>query len=409
MKPLAIGCHVFAGGFTMGVRKHFRVPAQLERHNFGTESVAANLPETEFVNRDNWEDWPSYEGAKFLYGNPRCTGFSLVTSGHDESIHGPFAKCTEDIHELCKHGVKEDFDLVIWESVQQAFTTGRPLLDYLRDNYFAGKGYRIAHVFLNAASFRNAQIRKRYFFVAYRDDRNFNVEPPVLPARQVTVGDILGPLMGRSAHESKRDGTYDFDTFTQLGKDERKIAPLLDEGSCLNSFASRRGDELKEISPEKWEKWDDRTSEMPFSMHCIRKLRWDWCSPTLFSACARLIHPKKNRPITVGEAATLMGWDAGSYPRGDGPYAQIVKGVCPEVGEWLAKQALLYLDGSWGKEDWDTKYDHHEKRWVGHDYTSWDVKPQEKVLHLSNYTPPFPQWDERKERRKEERYANGLS
>jgi site-specific DNA-cytosine methylase len=405
-KPVAVGCHVFAGGFTMGVREHFRVPAQLERHNFGTETVEANLRGTKFVNEDNFEDWKDHKDvwggdAKFIFGNPRCTGFSLVTSGHDETIHGPWAKCTQDIHELCKFGIAQDFDLICWESVQQAWTIGRPLLTYLKDNYFLPAGYRVAHLFLNASSFGNAQQRKRYFFVGYKADRNFNVVPPTLLPRQKLVKDVLGPMMRRKTNAVKYIEDYDENSWVVTSPEEAKVIASLPEGWCLNSMARHQYDELKALSPAFAQRWDRRCSDMPFSMHGVSKLRWEWNCPTMFSSCVRLIHPKLNRPITVGECAALMGWPDGMYPRGRNPFPQIVKGICPEVGVWLAEQAKLYLDDSWGNDDWDTAWNDQTQRWEGYDYTDAVTKPDEKVIDLTKYVPPFPE--------KEAHYAQRLS
>jgi len=113
----AVGCHVFAGGFTMGVKRVFDVECQLESHGFGKETCEA-VAKVPFVNRPD-ANWPDVE-AQFLYGNPRCTGFSCITSGYDEDTHGPWAKQTEDIHQLCNYAAGR-YDIIIWESVQQAF------------------------------------------------------------------------------------------------------------------------------------------------------------------------------------------------------------------------------------------------------------------------------------------------
>jgi len=43
-KPTALGCQIYAGGFTLGVRRYFRVLAHLELNNYGVSTVARNLP-----------------------------------------------------------------------------------------------------------------------------------------------------------------------------------------------------------------------------------------------------------------------------------------------------------------------------------------------------------------------------
>lgn len=379
----ALGVHVFAGGFTMGVRRVADVVAQLEVHDFGGDTVRAmGIP---FINAASWREWPKYAGVDLVYGNPRCTGFSCITAGYGEDAHGPWSNQTKDVHELCQYGVNAGIDTIIWESVQQAYSVGRELLDYLRDELFKPNGYRIAHVFINAASFGNAQTRRRYFFVAYRG-RNFNIDPPKLPTRHATVRDVIGSMSGRTTNAvrlSRPGAEYDRDTHTLLNEREQAVVPHLGPKMCLNKYARLHTDELKRVCHKYWKTWVERASSRPFSLHCISRIRWDYHCPTLHSSCSRLIHPEHDRPLTVGELATLMGW-GDVLPRGDKPVHQIAKGVVPDVGEWLAKQVALHRSDAWGRDDWSTRYDHRHGAWKGERHTS---QPVEKVLDMTQYYP----------------------
>lgn len=369
----AVGIHVFAGGFTMGVQRVMNVKCQLEQHGFGQETCEA-LCKVPFVNVPS-ADWPDVE-AQFAYGNPRCTGFSTITAGYDSDTHGPWAKQCEDIHTLCRYAAGR-FDVIVWESVQQAFSTGRPLLDYIRDEYFVPKGYRIAHVLINAASFGNAQQRKRYFFVAYRDNLKFNIEPPLLASPyEPVLWDAIKHLRGRETHEEVRGEGYDFDTYTRLGPDEAALVPHMPNGWCMNAMAEF----AYEIIPESMKRvWDTRASNMPFSMHCVSRLCYFRPCSTLHSSCGRWLHPEYDRPITYGELSTVMGWP--DIPRGNGPCAQMAKGVVPDVGEWLAKQAQHCLNGYWGTDDWESTYNPNTCTWDGDDATG----KVEKTFNLTKY------------------------
>ena len=42
-KPLAVAAHVFAGGFAVGMRRHFDVPVHLEVSNYGV-ATARRMP-----------------------------------------------------------------------------------------------------------------------------------------------------------------------------------------------------------------------------------------------------------------------------------------------------------------------------------------------------------------------------
>lgn len=378
----AVGVHVFAGGFTMGVQRECDVITQLETHDFGGETARQFVP---FLNAERWEDWPVIE-CEMVYGNPRCTSFSCITAGYDACTHGPWAKQTQDVHDLCAYGVKVAAPVIVWESVQQAFTVGRPLLDRLRDEVFVPAGYRIAHLFLNAASFGNAQRRRRYFFVAYSNDLRFNVEPPDLQPRATTVRDVLQHFTARNVRpaEFNRCDEYDGDCYVKLNLDESSVVPHLSQGVSLNSFAREHEDLLEVVSPRYYETWMCRESGMPFSMHCIRRIRWNACSPTLWGACHRLIHPLFDRPLTVRELSALMGWRI--LPRGLKPAAQIAKGVVPAIGTWLAQQVRLCLDEAWGRDDWQATYNSRNGCWEG-EYLRRDET--EKTFNLTRYEPPY--------------------
>lgn len=385
----AVGCHVFAGGFSMGMRKQLEVTGQLEIHDFGRGTVEERL-RLPFFNADSWEGWRAtkiWKDCDVIFGNPRCTGFSTITSGYDSSVHGACAACTKDIWDLCHFGVEKKMPLVIWESVQQASSVGRPLLDRLVNEVFGPAGYRVCHLFLNAAAFGSAQYRRRYYFIAYRGG-NFNVEPPTLPKRHTTVRDVIGPMVDRKAWPCKslyNDAQYDRDAYTPLMYGGPELIPHLLPGECFNIMGKRREEVMKKYAPAMWEKWNDRISDLPFSLHCPRRLHWDGLCPTLASSCGNFVHPSLHRHLTVGEIASLMSWKC--IPAGPKPIAQIAKSVCPCVAEWIGKQCNLFLDNHWD-EDWESTYSHHTGEWVGRYLTD---KPMEKTFNLTYYAPPKPE------------------
>ena len=123
---------------------------------------------------------------------------------------------------------------------------------------------------------------------------------------------------------------------------------------------------------------------MPFSCHCVRRIAWDMQCPTIHGSAGRFLHPSEDRPLTVREMSLLMGWPDGMTPRGYNPVGQIAKGVCPEVGVWLAEQVQLYLDDEWGDEDYESSYDDLAGQWVGR---RCDPGQTEKVFDLTKYAP----------------------
>jgi site-specific DNA-cytosine methylase len=375
----AVGVHVFAGGFTMGVSRECEILAQLECHGFGLDTAR-------HVANNQWpvinappSEWPVFTDVDLVYGNPRCTGFSTMTSGYDEDTHGPWSKQCQDIHDLCGYGVKCNAKLIIWESVQQAYCVGKPLLDKLRDSLFVPAGYKLAHVFMNAASFGNAQQRKRYFFVAYRQGK-FNVSPPELDPYAASLWDAIGHAIDRPTHECtfRRGEDYDDGSYIKLTPDEEFCVPLMPNGWDLNTLAKRRSHVLP---PQFKLTYDHRGSDIPFSLHTICRIVWDKQSPTLHSSSGRMLHPERDRPLTVGELSMIMGWPC--IPRGYQPQAQIAKGVVPAVGQWLAQQARACIEGRWHDEaDFELSFDSKNDEWIGREF---DEPPVEKVFDLTQY------------------------
>ena len=250
--PNGVGVHVFAGGFTRGVRQVLPVVGQLEIHNFGRETVESmGLP---FMNSEKWQDWQDYretwKDCSFCYGNPRCTAFSSYSAGHGADVRGPKAAPTQDIWDLCRFGVKAGMELIAFESVQQAYTVGKQLLNMLRDQLFVPNNYRIAHIFVNTAAEGNAQNRRRYFCVAYKNHRNFNVVPPDLAKYRTVVRDVLAHDIFKTTkvNETRVCGhghsNYDYGSYTRLNSDDAAVVPHMIQGDSLTSLARR--------DPENW-------------------------------------------------------------------------------------------------------------------------------------------------------------
>ena len=373
----AIGIHVFAGGFSMGVRRVFDVNEQLELHGFGRETIEQRL-NMEFTNVDRWNDWPDRD-VQFAFGNPRCTGFSCITCGYDDTAHGPWSAPTKDIWDFCYYVVRSKIPIAIWESVQQAYSTGRPLLDKLRDEIFVPAGYRIAHILLNYGSFGNAQQRKRYFFVAYKGG-NFNIRPPQLDEYMATTYDAIWNMRGRDTHVMTRGGDeYTPDSYYPLTPSEWFDVPHIPPCGSLNGLARHYPGMMHKKHQETWKY---RKSDMPFSLHCISRQAWTKPFATIHSSACRFLHPSLNRPVTIGELSRVMGW-GDVIPAGPKPVAQIAKGVVPEAGEWLARQAELFLLGHWGQEDWESSYNAARGIWEGRETPGF----VEKEFDMTQYFP----------------------
>lgn len=358
---IAVGVHAFGGGFTRGVRRIFDVPAQLEIHDLGRYTV--NAMGIDFIREKAWEKWPKIDAA-FVFGNPRCSAFSSMTP--TIASRGAWCKQTQDIHDLCLYALSIKTNVVAWESVRGAYTIGEELLSYLTNEMFVPNGYRIAHIFVRGIDFGNAQRRHRYFYVAYRG--RFNAEQPNFD--RVTTRDVIGHMMSRKTYPRRieaKNSSYDADSFAIINDDLRKCIPYVRQGEGLNGMATRDdGETLEKISSRLYETWLFRSSAIPLGISTIPRMTWDSC-PVLHGGCSHFIHPELDRPITVGEASALMGWD--EIPSGDYPMRQLAKGIIPNAGWWLSQRIMECLSNMWGREDFGilksgeryNSYEHDEK------------------------------------------------
>lgn len=175
----AIDVHGFGGGFTLGmVQAGFDLVAKKGREvGFGVLNVLANrdlIPgawEVESGDPDRWLP----QDAELVFGNPPCSGFSTLSPKH---FRGTDSKINDCMWELVRYAGRVAPQLVIFESVQQAYTQGRSLMTALRAELEAisGHQYILYHVLHNNASLGGASVRRRYFWVAARMDIKFGVE-----------------------------------------------------------------------------------------------------------------------------------------------------------------------------------------------------------------------------------------
>lgn len=178
MTYTAVDVHGFGGGFTLATvqagfeligkmswEKGFGVYATLANRKllgYGWESILGDAPkETPNVAPPAWDILP----ADFVFGNPPCSGFSTLSPqafrGQDSSIN----RC---MWQLVDYAAQVGPQIVAWESVQQTFRQGLPLMRQLHDRLeeVSGKKYWLYHVLHNNASVGGVSNRKRYFWVA---------------------------------------------------------------------------------------------------------------------------------------------------------------------------------------------------------------------------------------------------
>lgn len=373
----AIDCQGFAGGFTCGVvQAGFKLVGKRElpggfgaysclvnRHILGTEWDYEEAP---------WQEWTPKD-VPFVFGNPPCSGFSLLSH---KGFRGPDSPINSCMWALVQFAKRCNPQVVAFESVQGAFKQGMSLMHALREEL--GSDWYLYHVLHNGFSVGGAAIRRRYFFLVSRIPFGVDTFPlERVPLVRDVIGDLVGtddmwedqpypdiePSWWVKEHNVRRDdGLVDgCKNADSVGMDRVKRLIELggwDHGEILGDVARRvwetRRDEWPagEQSLEKWAAKD-------FRLGYNQTYRWypdRACRVVTGAACGVVVHPMEPRCLNLREvyriqgfpdnwfiepAATLAGTfnKAASWPG---------KGIPVQAGHWLATWVQRALDGEPG-------------------------------------------------------------
>ena len=189
-KPTALGIHIFAGGFTCGLKQvGFNVLAHFEDCNAGVKTAKKNWPEMPiFVGRNTWPV-PLPNPVDFIYSNPPCAIFSaagiVTTRGEGSWYSDPRLQMWYQALEVCQAIHPQVFLL---ESVTQAYSRGRPIIDKFT---MVGLkvGYSVQHIMMDAKWCGIPQTRKRFFLVFHDPDLDLQFKPDF--SKPPTVKEVL--------------------------------------------------------------------------------------------------------------------------------------------------------------------------------------------------------------------------
>ena len=208
----ALGTYIFAGGFTLGVSKHFNVEAHFEGKPAAyKKTFQANFPKIPIY--EGVENWPrkKYKNKiDFVYCNPPCAPWSNLggaQKGAGAWRNDPRIKCWRDSFNLLKELKPKAIAI---ESVPRVYSKngGRPMIMELSEE--ANKlGYQVTHLLIDGGFTGLNHSRKRFFFIATKYNLNtsgLNFQP--LP----TAGEVLSSF--------KKEYGKDIGYLMRLGKNE---------------------------------------------------------------------------------------------------------------------------------------------------------------------------------------------
>lgn len=319
----AIGMHVYAGGFTVGVREHFDVMAHLEHAAYGAEVVRLNFPDLP-IHAGGPANWPARwpRRPRFVYANPPCA----IWSGAGVGARGRWAgdPRLQAHHDIFSYAVDTaDADVIAVESVPRSFTEGRRHVDGLVDRARA-TGRSTTVVMHDARHLGVAQRRSRIFYVFSRVEIPWET-PDAGDAP--TVREVFRGLPRRTRGFEPRAGIPRLDM------------PLLLQAAPGEIFRQVY-DRLHPDPPR-----GHRGQKIGSPSFLDRRIPWDKPAPVIIAN--KLYHPEEDRRLTLEELVALSSFPQDyRWPPGDSATISgwISRGVMPRVGEWLAGNVRRALE-----------------------------------------------------------------
>ena len=330
----ALGMDIFAGGFTVGVSKHFNVLAHLEEGPYGVKSFKLNYPNVPVViGTDKWKpfiDDLKREHGKihFQYANPPCAVWSVAGSvmrgGGDAWRKDPRISCWEDCFDAFLHARPHFYAC---ESVTRAYTAGNEFMKKLEKKAL-NADYSVTHLLIDAQYLGVPQRRKRYFFIAH--DRALEFQQPNWGPAE-TVFEVLSRV---------KDPGY---VSTFKNDLQKKLLKNLPPKVPLRKLWEE--EMTKTVGPEDtWPRESFGVVGRPRMF--VHRVHGD--QPIGAITGDYFIHPKEDRYLGMNELKVLNGFPEDyQFAGSPGAWASLIaRGVCPPVGEWLARNVRNALDAN---------------------------------------------------------------
>jgi site-specific DNA-cytosine methylase len=357
-----VDCQCFAGGLTysfvsegfelVGKREHtggFGVPACE-----GNRHVLGDGWETEMTDPTLWTP----KRVDVVAGNPPCSGFSSLNTGKNRGIDAPINQCMRD---FTMFAAKCKPIITVMESVQQAFSKGRPLMVSLRESLEAitGEKYTITHLLHSCAALGGTQLRRRYFLVMSRVP--FGVEQLEWTRCKTGWSHIEHLENAKETWDDVGHGDSHHDVEDDHHVRVRKLLEIarLEEGEKIGVAIDRAQDAgytLKDFEAIGWPAHACIACSVDAAhdgFHSVERVRRNGLWPVISGgSLGQQIHPTKPRCMTYRELATLMGypkeWSLKMAPDHKTGPAWLGKGVTTHCGKWCAKWVARALNGQPG-------------------------------------------------------------
>jgi site-specific DNA-cytosine methylase len=373
-----IDCNGLAGFLSFGlVDSGMKMESRVGTLDFGNPVALANRKylgqDWDYFFSNNYEEWPTKE-VDVVVGCPPCSGWS-VWSG--EANRGLDAKAHEHTRAFIKYAARVKPKMVVYESVQQAFTQGREAMLAYRDTLeeLSGKKYDLYHVKHNNLQIGGFSFRARYFWIAVEEGMKFGAVAHT-PAELPTIMDIIGDLAEQPRsweaqdyiaepskwvkHLRSKDGKVTAHIGRQNANSQRIEEvfsiignhgwdPNLDFGNALRRAVEKNNGEF----PPQNKASEERALRRDFNFGFSQPYRWrydSWVNVMTGSALDHVVHPSEPRLITHREAARMQGlpddWEIESVKDYSALPAVWGKAVSFQAAKWLGGLVVSALDGN---------------------------------------------------------------
>ena len=397
----AVDCQGLAGAFTLGTKRAgFDIKAKYELPGgFGLDNTRANTHLLgEFPHEEGPQESWERHSVPYVFGNPPCSGFSLMNTSKGEHARGADSKINDCMWAFAEYAgtMPHAPEFAVFESVQGAFKQGRNLMQDLRDHMeeLTGKKYRLTHLMMSGATVGAAATRQRYFWVE-------------LPERERpgTYRDAISDLMGLD-HETWADQKVkgkptawlqEWDMLRDDGMVDAHVARTTkntnalwvrrwkavmdwwEPGEIYEKALKRAHSETGEYKgPWEPEEIQRKVKEDRLGFSQPRRVVWDKKAYVITGGGpSQYVHPEEDRFLTVRELARIQGFpDTWSFDGANGRVnlagMWIGKGVPVQSGQFVSTWVKNSLEGNpgevRGEEIGDNEYlidiTHHWKTWA---------------------------------------------
>lgn len=383
-----VDVHGLAGGLSLGLEHAGGEMLHRAGLSFGSKNVLANR--SHFRGDFSYEHSDAYDPEKWsadftpdvVAAVPPCAGFSPLSSREFRGINSPANECMKSAAHYAGRLAPQMF---VFESVTQAFSQGRELMQALRAEVenVSGHEYHLYHYKHNGLAVGGAAIRARYFFIASR------IPFGVLPSEPERVPSILDSIGDLSELQLQWREQHYLQEPTWWSEDYRASDGLVDGHITRDSMHARRMDDLMSNvfwdpgKDEAWaiqETWNKLNKQLPESFAGISErvegklraadeadeavrlgfngtTRWRPTHPGFVStgdAANKIVHPTKSRLLTLRELFRLQSfpddWRLKPLIGDSKCWSYSGKGVSVKVGEHLGHEIVNALGGNPGSD-----------------------------------------------------------